>query len=64
MSKEGKDLNSALAEKYPNLNIKPDYRKLLENVKLPKIKDDTIILDPTNEMHKKWFDLEDGEDNE
>ncbi|MDY8021277.1 hypothetical protein [Paenibacillus polymyxa] len=58
------DMGSALAKKYPHLKLKPDYKKLMENVELPKVKDGTIILNPANEHHKKWFDLENGESNE
>jgi hypothetical protein len=58
-----KKMESALAKKYPNLKIKIDYKKLLENVELPIRKDDTIVLNPNNPHHKKWFDLEDGESN-
>lgn len=63
-NKEEKKMRSALAEKYPNLKVGLDYKKMLESFELPKSKDDTIILNPKNEAHVKWFNLEDGEDNE
>ena len=62
--KREKKMESALAKKYPNLDIKIDYTKLLSDFEIPKIKDGTIILNPDNPAHRKWFELEDGENEE
>ena len=60
MTEEEKDMESALAKKIPNINI--DYKKLLENFEIPKVKDGIIILNPNNPDHIKWLDDEDCED--
>jgi bifunctional pyridoxal-dependent enzyme with beta-cystathionase and maltose regulon repressor activities len=57
--KEDKAMSSALSKKIPNFSI--DYKKLLENFELPKIKDGVIILNPNNPDHVRW--LEDKDEN-
>lgn len=59
---EGEDMKSALAKKLPDINI--DYKKLLQNYEIPKVKDGIIILNPNNPDHAKWLDKEDSEDSE
>lgn len=58
-----KKMESALAKKYPNLKININYKDLVNQSEMPKREDDTIILNPNNSAHKKWFELEDGESN-
>ncbi|MBJ6362283.1 hypothetical protein ACFOQM_13360 [Paenibacillus sp. GCM10012307] len=62
--KEGDSVKSALKKKYPNLDVKVDYAKLLKEFELPEIKGETIILNPDNPTHRDWLEPEDVENEE
>jgi bifunctional pyridoxal-dependent enzyme with beta-cystathionase and maltose regulon repressor activities len=61
MDKGEKKMNSALKNKYPNLKVEVDYKKLLKNFELPTSKNNTIILNPKNPTHVRWYEDEDGD---
>jgi hypothetical protein len=57
MDKEGKDMTSALKDRFPALKI--DHSKHLQSYVIPKTKDGKVILDRSNSTHRQW--LEDNE---
>ena len=55
------DMSSALKEKFPNLDVEVDYKKLLKDFEMPKTKGNVIILNNKNPDHVRWYEDEDGD---